>query len=270
MDSRPFYAPQETHNPLRWILPVTRALCIGTAPRSFLFGGVGLGAAVTALETATGRPLIWATAQYLAYAEPNSTLDIDVDPVVEGNTVTQARVMGHVGGREILTVNAALGARDEFSPRQFAEIPVVPSPREAEGAPLSYEEDADLHNRFEIRPIQRLPGEDEGRARMWIRSREGEPLTAGAPGRDRRLHPRSGERSPGSTGGNLEPRQHPALDSGTAHGLGALRYAGVWHRVRRDARTHAPLFSGWPAPWHRQPVGDRLRRLALRLEVIKH
>ncbi len=179
MDSRPFYAPQETHNPLRWILPVTRALCIGTAPRSFLFGGVGLGAAVTALETATGRPLIWATAQYLAYAEPNSTLDIDVDPVVEGNTVTQARVMGHVGGREILTVNAALGARDEFSPRQFAEIPVVPSPREAEGAPLSYEEDADLYNRFEIRPIQRLPGEDEGRARMWIRSREGEPLTAG-------------------------------------------------------------------------------------------
>ena len=128
MDSRPFYAPQETHNPLRWILPVTRALCIGTAPRSFLFGGVGLGAAVTALETATGRPLIWATAQYLAYAEPNSTLDIDVDPVVEGNTVTQARVMGHVGGREILTVNAALGARDEFSPRQFAEIPVVLHP----------------------------------------------------------------------------------------------------------------------------------------------
>ena len=48
---------QETHNnPLRWILPVTRALCIGTAPRSFLFGGVGLGAAVTALETATGGP----------------------------------------------------------------------------------------------------------------------------------------------------------------------------------------------------------------------
>ena len=69
--------------------------------------------------------------------------------------------------------------RDEFSPGAFAEIPVVPSPREAEGAPLSYEEDADLHNRFEIRPIQRLPGEDEGRARMWIRSREGEPLTAG-------------------------------------------------------------------------------------------
>ena len=111
---------------------MTRALCIGTAPRSFLFGGVGLGAAVTALETATGRPLIWATAQYLAYAEPNSTLDIDVDPVVE-DTVTQARGMGHVGGRR--DPHGERGPRPGTSsaPGGFRQIPVVPSPRGAEG-----------------------------------------------------------------------------------------------------------------------------------------
>ena len=34
--------------------------------------------AVEALEGTTGRPLIWATGQYLSYARPPSIMDIDV------------------------------------------------------------------------------------------------------------------------------------------------------------------------------------------------
>ena len=48
---------------LRWRLPVTPEL---STPGNFLFGGCGLGAALVALEAATGRPTVWATAQYLS------------------------------------------------------------------------------------------------------------------------------------------------------------------------------------------------------------
>ncbi len=54
---------------------------------------------------------MWATAQYLSYANPPSIMDIDVTIAVAGKQVTQARAVGHVGDREILTVNAALGQR---------------------------------------------------------------------------------------------------------------------------------------------------------------
>jgi len=63
------------------------------------------------MEATTGRNLIWATAQYLSYARPGEVMDIDVTVSVSGHQMTQARAVCHVGEREILTVNAALGDR---------------------------------------------------------------------------------------------------------------------------------------------------------------
>ena len=52
-----------TFNPHRWVLPVDLGLCAGPAANPFMFGGVGMAAAVT-----VGRPLIWASAHYLGFA----------------------------------------------------------------------------------------------------------------------------------------------------------------------------------------------------------
>ncbi len=174
-----FYAPQATHNPLRWVLPVARGLCVGPPGRQFLFGGVGLAASVTAMERSTGRPLIWATAQYLSYANPDAMLDIDVATPVAGNSVTQARVVGHVGEREIVTVNAALGQRDELHSRQFAVMPSVPRPDACDPIEHAHRDPDGLHGRFEHRAIPRHPGEDEGRSRQWIRCRSGCAMSSG-------------------------------------------------------------------------------------------
>ena len=96
----------------------------------FLFGGCGLGAAIAALEGSSGRPVVWATAQYLSYANPPSIMDIDVTIAVAGKQVTQARAVGHVGDREILTVNAALGSRDARGRRASGpRCPDVPGAR---------------------------------------------------------------------------------------------------------------------------------------------
>ena len=57
---------EATHNPHRWYLPVIPRLSVREI---FLFGGAGLAAATTALEETTGRPVVWATAQYLDFAK---------------------------------------------------------------------------------------------------------------------------------------------------------------------------------------------------------
>jgi acyl-CoA thioesterase len=100
-------------------------LCTGG---NFLYGGSALGAAISALEGATGRNVIWVTAQYLSYARPGEVMDIDVIVPVTGNAITQARVIARVGEREIITVNAALGDRDFEYSGQFETMPDVGTP----------------------------------------------------------------------------------------------------------------------------------------------
>jgi acyl-CoA thioesterase-2 len=127
MDARAWLGLTPTHNPLRWNLPVVEGISTGGG---FLFGGCGLGAAIAAMEGTTGRPVVWATAQYLDYARPSSIMDIDVTVAVAGKKTTQARAVGHVGGTEILTVNAALGRRDFPLTGQWVQFPDVPVPDE--------------------------------------------------------------------------------------------------------------------------------------------
>ena len=55
MDSRGFLGLQQSHNPYRWWLPVAPHLCTGGG---FLFGGCGLGAAISAIAAALGRSLL--------------------------------------------------------------------------------------------------------------------------------------------------------------------------------------------------------------------
>ncbi|HEY3484185.1 MAG TPA: thioesterase family protein [Ilumatobacteraceae bacterium] len=127
MDSRTFLGLEQSHNPYRWWLPVRGDLC---TPGDFLFGGAGLGAAISALEGTSGRQCIWATGQYLSYANRDEILDIDVTIAVEGHQITQARAVGRVGMREILTVNAALGDRPGMPSGQWETMPDVPGPAE--------------------------------------------------------------------------------------------------------------------------------------------
>ena len=79
MDALRFFGLARTDDSDVWQLPVLPALCSG---RGTLFGGCGLGAAIEALERTTGRPLVWATAQYLSYARPPSVVDIAITEIV--------------------------------------------------------------------------------------------------------------------------------------------------------------------------------------------
>ncbi len=165
MDAREWLGLEPTHNPMRWHLPVVPGISTGGG---FLFGGCGLGAAISALEGTTGRPIVWATAQYLSFARPGSIMDVDVTVAVAGKQTTQARAVGHVGGTEILTVNAALGDRDFPESGQWAIRPDVPPPDECPVRESRWNVGDSILSRLDQRWA--ISGElKDGRCAVWTR-----------------------------------------------------------------------------------------------------
>lgn len=172
MDAVAFYGLEATDDPTHWRLPVVPTLCSGLGA---LFGGCGLGACVEALEQSTGRPLVWATGQYLSYARPPAVLDIRVDEVVRGHQVSQARAVASVDGDEILTVNAALGHRNVQHVGEWAEMPVVRPPMECPTRQILERHEGSIMDRIDMRmadargfnELDGTPG--TGRCALWVR-----------------------------------------------------------------------------------------------------
>lgn len=175
MEPVTFFGLEATHNPHRWYLPIEPRLCTW---HDFLFGGCGLGASIEALERTTGRPVVWATAQYLSYARPGTIMDIDVTVPVAGRSISQARAVAHVGDTEILTVNAALGDRSIEARGQMVAMPEVPPPDACADRPQRFQDDDKdtISSHLELRlAVGRqfdewdgtlLPG---GRSALWAR-----------------------------------------------------------------------------------------------------
>ena len=163
----------KTHNRFRW------TLAVGPQQVSFqrnLFGGIGLGAGVAILEAVSARPCVWASAQFLAFAPLDSTVDLDVRIAAHGRSVTQARVVGHIEDNEIFTVNAALGERSQPESGEFAVRPEVPPPDQC--APRQYRMSAEdtVNELFDVRlaagrQYSDLNGEPQhdGRSALWVR-----------------------------------------------------------------------------------------------------
>jgi acyl-CoA thioesterase II len=164
VDAREWLGLQPTHNPMRWYLPITPGISTG---HSFLFGGCGLGAAISALEGSTGRPVVWATAQYLSFARPPSVMDIDVTIASRGRYTTQARAVATVGDTEILTVNAALGDRELPASGQWPTMPVVPTPDECEPRESRWHVEDSIMSRLDQRWAHHDP--KSGQTVLWTR-----------------------------------------------------------------------------------------------------
>ena len=164
--------------PGHYRLTVTPPLCVGPPNTMFMFGGVGLASALAAVEAHTGRPTIWAAAQYLSYARPGTDLDLEVIVPVAGKYNSQARVITRAGDQEIITVNAALGSRPDSPQGQWTQMPEVPPPDDCRDMPIRWERDPDdLNSRFDRRIATghfgaergTAPPSDDGIDRLWVR-----------------------------------------------------------------------------------------------------
>jgi acyl-CoA thioesterase-2 len=171
VDAAAWLGLEETGTPLRWRLPVSAGVCSGYRQ---LFGGAGLAAALVALEGASGRRTVWATAQYLRYAAEGTSLDLEVTIPVTGHRISQGRVVARSGDDEILTVNGAFGDRPTEEVHTLATFPQVPSP---EDCPVRRGPGAaqNLGGRLEVRlargrqwsDLDGAPG--DGRVCVWAR-----------------------------------------------------------------------------------------------------
>jgi acyl-CoA thioesterase-2 len=172
VDALEFLGLQPTEDPARWRMTVVPAVMSGMGA---LFGGCGLAAATEAMERTTGRPTIWATAQYLSFARRDAVVDIDVVSMVTGHQISQARAVGRVGDDEIFTVNAALGRRDFDIEGQWAAMPDVAPPASCRPRQLLPRHHDTVLSRIDMRiamgrEMEELDGEAGiGRAAMWAR-----------------------------------------------------------------------------------------------------
>ncbi|HEX3540880.1 MAG TPA: acyl-CoA thioesterase [Acidimicrobiales bacterium] len=172
MDVHTFLGLEPTADPLLWRLPVTQGV---STPGRFLFGGAGLAAGVAAMEHASGRPTIWATAQYLSYAPTDSVVEFAVTLAVVGHQTTQARAIGRVDGKEILAVNAALGRRQLEVHGTWVEPPDVPGPEASRRRSIPAEFSGTVLERVELRlalgrqfeELDGTPG--DGHCAFWAR-----------------------------------------------------------------------------------------------------
>jgi acyl-CoA thioesterase len=181
MDAAAFLGLEPTEEPLRFRLPVAPEISTGGG---FLFGGAALGACISALEQATGRPAVWATGQYLSFARPPETMGLQVVIAADGKQSTQARAVGLVGEREILTVNAALGSRSFPDAGRWTAPVSVPAPDDCPPRPSPFPVERTIAARLDQRlvPDEALggPATKTGRTVLWSRMPELLEMSAAA------------------------------------------------------------------------------------------
>jgi acyl-CoA thioesterase len=148
VDAREFLGLEQVGDDRHWRLVVEPQV---STPGLFLFGGCGLGAGVEALEAASGRPAIWATAQYLSYAATGSVVDYEVTLSVVGGHITQGRAVARSEGREILTVNAALGDPQVEMEGIWVDPPSVPRPDECPVRTIPHQFANSILDRIDVR-----------------------------------------------------------------------------------------------------------------------
>jgi acyl-CoA thioesterase len=164
-----------TEDPLRWELPL--APHVMTAG-GFLYGGAGLAAAIVAMELSTGRPVVWATAQYVAHARMPGTLALDVTVSAHGRNTTQARCIVTVDGEEILVALATLGRKPLPVAGTWAKRPDV-TPWQETRQQLPTVVLGTVHEALDMRIVHgvsrrqlikgRTHRDPSGRAAFWLR-----------------------------------------------------------------------------------------------------
>jgi acyl-CoA thioesterase-2 len=178
--SERFLKLHPTGSALSWRFPITLDVCVGPPGNIFMYGGAGLGAAIQALESATGRIVLWATAQYLSVARPGAVIDLDLTLAVQGRRTSQARVVGRIDDQDVFVVLAALGSGVEGVLQQWAEPPDMPAPLDCSPAELWAGQTDNLNGRLELRMAPGRYGQGpregrlspDGRLAFWIRSRQ--------------------------------------------------------------------------------------------------
>ena len=242
-------------------MPIVRGLISGTGA---LFGGCGLGACIEVAEQLTGRPLVWATAQYLTYARPPAVLEIDALEVVRGHQISQVRVAR--ARRRSGDPHRARGARRRARTRstgQWANRPDVPAPDDCPPRVLMNRHQGTISDRLEMRVARgRSPDEfpgppGDGNSALWVRMPGLAEMSAAGLAIIGDFVPFGISQALGVRAGGNSLDNTLRVACTRADRLGARRHPRARDRRRLRSRPRAPLGRGRHPARHRQPVHDR-------------
>lgn len=173
-----FWSPQsDGSDPNKFGLLASPQACVGPAGYEFIMGGVAQAAAIEAAEIVANKPLLWSTIQFVNAGFVNQSIDIEVEVLGGGRSISQVLVTLTAEGTILQTMSAALGGR-QGTERQFVSMPPVAPPKDCSiKTDLDHNNNQDLIAQFERRMAIEAP--DKGLGAMWIRSKDALPITAG-------------------------------------------------------------------------------------------
>jgi acyl-CoA thioesterase-2 len=166
-------------------LDIEAAHCVGPKGFSFLFGGAGMAAAVTAMEQSLDSDLVLANAQFQSFANFGNKLDIVVTPTEGGRKLRRAKAVGKVSGKTVFTVDAVLSEMAGQEARQWTAMPAnLAAPENCSAWPIVPEQDSNarLLDRLDVRLSvpEGVPTDEEngGNLKLWIQPKEAVAMDA--------------------------------------------------------------------------------------------
>ncbi len=143
-----------------------------------LYGGTGLAASVLAMQAATGREVLWATAQLLSSPRLGAEIEWTVDVLAQGKRSSQVLVRATSAGTAAFVAVGSAGVHDaDGLTGRYRQMPKVAGPDDStlrDSLAALPNPDSYVH-RIELREADVLePGPD---AAIWVRRRDGVPLT---------------------------------------------------------------------------------------------
>lgn len=174
-----FWIPrQSAEDPHRFSLEATSAACVGPPDQQFFMGGVAMAATVEAMERVTGKPLLWASMQFLSHGMLGDDIIIDLETMGGGRNIAQMGAKVRSGDRLLQQAIASLGGRDGYPKAQFTKAPDVPMPQDCpERGADAYGKPGNLLDQFEKRVA--LQDDETGAEYLWMRLRGGSEMSAG-------------------------------------------------------------------------------------------
>ena len=161
-----------------------------------LYGGTAIAVSIAAAELVSERQVLWMTTQFVSTVAQGAPVEVDAEVLAPGRRTNQVRVTGT--STDGVTVFASLGAtghhRDGGLNDAFERRPTVERPGESDhwespfsalarsagfDDPPPMPRDTGFTKMIEMRgaPILEHPDPGPGRVCVWVRRRDGEPIT---------------------------------------------------------------------------------------------
>jgi acyl-CoA thioesterase II len=166
-----------------------------------LYGGTAIAVSIATAEELTKRPVLWMTTQFVATAAQDTEIDVLAEVLAPGKRTNQVRITGT--GADGTAVFASLGAtghhREGGMTGEFERMPKVAPPSatdDGSGNPFAVmaraagverpaaphpvpPRDTGFASVIEMRAAEVLdhPDAGPGRVCMWLRRKDGEPIT---------------------------------------------------------------------------------------------